>query len=295
MGELLSVAQKALLAGALPVKRLFGDELKRLGARYKRKDKSLQTAIDRDAEKAILGVIRNSLFANDCIQAEESGRSAGKTSRVWYIDPFDGTANIPVRIPECTMGLSIRENGNMAVGIVLHPFEMRMIYAEKGKGAWKVPLRLENEKMIIYGDPVLLEPRRAPYLPRLRHMWVDGHWTGNNAGRKSAWLSQAHKFALNVLECGSNIDKPAKIAEGRGHFMFTDAVGGFHDLGPGIVILGEVGGKYTDMFGNEPSPSPLTQLVVGCVDTRFHGQLLELTQKHYGPKSKFGRYKGFMA
>lgn len=293
MSEMLDVATKAALCGAREVRRLFGKDIRRLGAKYKPDDgDSLQTRIDTSTEKAIITTIKKSGFSGDTIRAEESGVSPGASGRVWYIDPFDGTVNIPINLPTSTIGISVRENGKMLAGVILNPFEMEIVYAESGKGAWYAPLGVEAGGFFISGNPKRLRLHSVEST-KTRFAWVDGTWNEHNSARKAGWLSEVRRIAMNVREGGSNIDKPAKLARGKGHIQLTDCVGGFHDLGPGIVIMNELGGRYVDLNGEEPRPEPLTQLVIGCVDLKVFDQLLELTNKYYGPRSESGPYWGF--
>ena len=291
MSKMMDVAQNALLAGAKPIRQLFGKDIKRLGAKYKPKDAgTLQTLIDTEAEKAVLRVIKRSPFSKDRIMAEESGESKGASNRTWYIDPVDGTANIPISLPMSTMALGVTEGERVVLGVILHPFEMEMLYAERGKGAFYVPLAIEDEEYIISGDPKPLVPTRASS-PMQRYAWIDVFWNEHNSPRKAGWLSELHKFAINLREGGSNVDKPAKLARGKGHIQLTDCVGGFHDLAPGVVIMAEIGARYMDLDGNEPKPG--CQLVVSCVEPELADPLLEMTNRYFGPESPLGPYKGF--
>jgi fructose-1,6-bisphosphatase/inositol monophosphatase family enzyme len=290
MSERLLIAQKALLAGAVPVKQFFGRSMAELSAKFKFKNEGgLQTLIDITAEKEILSVIRSSRFKDDNIAAEESGASKGTGNYTWYVDPLDGTRNVPINLPMSVLGIGVSDGNQVVVSAILNPFDMEMVYAERGEGAWWVPLGFENDKFYISGDPRQAVPS-IPDKPKQRYAWVDAIFNEHTAERKAAWLREMPQFAMNIRAGGSNVDKPMKLARGKGQIQLTDCVGGFHDLAPGVVILSEMGGRMVDLDGNEPKPD--CKIVIGCVDPNLIGPLLEMTRRHYGSESPLGSYRG---
>ena len=52
---------------------------------------------------------------------------------------------------------------------------------------------------------------------------------------------------------GSNLFHWSLVAQGRAHYVLTDTVGGYWDLG-GHLLVSEAGGTSTDALGNEPVP-----------------------------------------
>lgn len=115
------------------------------------------TDADMASDSHIIKKIRES-FPGDAILTEESAddRSRLKSSRVWIIDPIDGTKNYSdFALSGCTekkfqyfavhIGLSV--DGAPVVGVVYAPATDELFYAARGSGAYKVtgsakPVRL---------------------------------------------------------------------------------------------------------------------------------------------------------
>ena len=76
----------------------------------------------------------------------------------------------------------------------------------------------------------------------------------------------------------------AKIAEGRGHYQLTDAVGGYFDL-CGYNLIEEAGGRMFNLEGNQPTPKD--QVAVAVANPKDLEQVLEITRDCYKD------YKGF--
>jgi myo-inositol-1(or 4)-monophosphatase len=109
----LQVAHEAAEAGAEVIRRHFGRGIE---AEWKG-DVDPVTAVDREAEEAVLAVIRRRR-PSDRILAEESGGADWREGRVWIVDPLDGTVNFvpevrdlgrsPIRRPRSGRGRCVR-------------------------------------------------------------------------------------------------------------------------------------------------------------------------------------------
>ena len=89
---------------------------------------------------------------------------------------------------------------------------------------------------------------------------------------------------MNFRMTGSNIDYSAKIAEGRGHFQLTDAIGGYFDLA-GCNLIQEAGGVMTNLDGEQPTTKD--HLAIAVANPRDLEKVLKITQECYK------RYSGF--
>ena len=92
------------------------------------------TAVDREAEDAILDVIRTHR-PNDRILAEESGGSEWDQGRVWIVDPLDGTVNFVHGFPQVATSVGLRDNGSGLVGVVSSAINGETFSAMRGHGA----------------------------------------------------------------------------------------------------------------------------------------------------------------
>lgn len=251
--------------------------MKEIGVEYKSKEGDTpRTLIDRYAEEKILEVIGMSEFKNDYIYAEESGEK-GSGKRIWYIDPFDGTSNATIKLPMSTMGIGIEENGDLVGAVVYNPFERKLFFAEKGEGAY---VQYKNRR------PKKIKTDLISNSAKQRFAWVDALFNQNTTPRKLKWISQMQEKGLiqNIRMTGSNIDYSAKIAESRGNYQLTDAVGGYFDLCGGLLIE-EAGGKMANLKGNFPKFGD--EVAIAVANPKDLEKVLKITTDCY--KS----YKGF--
>ncbi len=94
----------------------------------------LVTDLDLRAEQIIVGHIRRA-FPHHRILAEESGLQGVDHSWCWVVDPLDGTNNIAIGLPVCTVGIALCHNGVPVLGTVHEPLADRTWSAMRGSGA----------------------------------------------------------------------------------------------------------------------------------------------------------------
>ncbi|MFI6998502.1 inositol monophosphatase family protein [Nocardia sp. NPDC050175] len=93
------------------------------------------TDLDLLAEEIILRHIRRA-FPEHGILAEESGVvDNADDAWCWVIDPLDGTNNIAIGLPVCTVGIALCHNGTPVLGVVHEPIADRTWTAIRGRGA----------------------------------------------------------------------------------------------------------------------------------------------------------------
>ncbi|WP_228832163.1 inositol monophosphatase family protein [Nocardia brasiliensis] len=135
-GTLLDVAADVAVTAAVEAGRAIRDGL--LGAlTVSTKDASgdVVTDLDLRAERIILGHIRR-VFPQHRILAEESGvLDSADDAWCWVVDPLDGTNNITIGLPVCTVGIALCHNGTPVVGVVHEPIAGRTWTAVRGRGA----------------------------------------------------------------------------------------------------------------------------------------------------------------
>ena len=95
------------------------------------------TAADREANELIVGRLLAE-FPDDGILAEESQDTESRLekSRVWLIDPMDGTKNFVQRDGDFAVQIGLAVNGESVLGAVYQPVRDLLYYAVKGGGAW---------------------------------------------------------------------------------------------------------------------------------------------------------------
>lgn len=109
--------------------------LEALTVRTKDPTGDVVTDLDFLAEGIILRHIRTA-FPGHRILAEESGvLDSADDTWCWVIDPLDGTNNIAIGLPVCTVGIALCHNGTPIIGVVHEPIAERTWTAVRGRGA----------------------------------------------------------------------------------------------------------------------------------------------------------------
>ena len=103
---------------------------------------------DQLAEERILSVLRERLPLP--VLTEESGEhgAVAETSRMWIVDPLDGTFNYSRGMPMCCSSVGLWENGQPVLGAVYNFFNDELFAGIVGRGAWLngKPIAVSNVK-----------------------------------------------------------------------------------------------------------------------------------------------------
>lgn len=101
-------------------------------------DASPVTQADRDADAAIAAVLR-AAFPDDAILSEESPDTDARLarSRVWIVDPLDGTRDFVGRTDDFAVHVALAVDGVPVVGAVYLPVTATLFSATTGGGAWR--------------------------------------------------------------------------------------------------------------------------------------------------------------
>lgn len=202
------------------------------------------TEVDRDAEAAIIDIIRRA-YPDHAILGEEGGRSdpsgSGSDSEVrWIIDPLDGTTNFLHRLPHFAVSIGIEVHGRLEHGVIYAPCTQDLYTASRGSGAQLNSRRIRvsgskdmDAALIGTGVPInnaLLDD----YLPMLRQI----------AG-KTAGVRRAGSAALDL----------AYVAAGRLDGFWEIGLKPW-DIAAGLVLVQEAGGIISEIYGDaEPLDS----------------------------------------
>jgi len=130
MSLALDLCQKA---GAIALKYWQSQDLKiDLKA-----DNSEVTQADKECERMLRESISKA-YPNDGFLGEEEGESPAKAGqRRWIIDPIDGTFNYSKGLPIFATLLALEDGGEIVLGVVNAPAMEEILWAEKGKGAFR--------------------------------------------------------------------------------------------------------------------------------------------------------------
>jgi myo-inositol-1(or 4)-monophosphatase len=132
LASYLEVATEAALAAGEVLQACWG-KLESIVEKGRPGD--LVTEADKQAEAAILAVIRRH-FPEHAILAEESGQYGDRDARyLWAIDPLDGTTNYAHQYPFSAASIGLLIDGVPMVGAIFDPFHRELFRGATGLGA----------------------------------------------------------------------------------------------------------------------------------------------------------------
>lgn len=231
-----------------------------------KRDKDFVTEVDKAAEAAIIGVLKEA-YPDHAILAEESGAS-GDSDFVWIIDPLDGTTNFIHGFPQYCISIAQTQKGVLQHAVIYDPNRNELFTASKGAGAYLNERRIRvskrakmNEALIGTGFPFRYFEHVDAYLGIFRDMM-----------HKTAGVRRPGAAALDL----------AWVAAGR--------IDGFWELGlspwdmaAGALLITEAGGLVGDLSG-EANYLETGNIVGG--NPKVFAQLLQIIAPHLNAKLK---------
>ncbi len=234
------------------------------------------TQADREANELIVNAIRSE-FPNDGILAEESIDTAERLTktRVWMIDPLDGTNGFIDGNGDFAVQIGLAESGVAVLGVVYQPLRDVLYHATAGQGSWIVRPNSEAVEAHVSVHTVFsmmcLAASRSHRSPRMNRV-VDELGVKKEVQRGSVGI----KVGLIIeQQCDIYVHLSPRTKQ--------------WDTCAPQIILGEAGGRFSDLFGNEISyNSPRVQHPNGIVATNgvAHDKVIE---KLAPLLSEFGR------
>jgi myo-inositol-1(or 4)-monophosphatase len=155
-------------------------------------------------------------------------------SRVWIVDPIDGTRSFVAGRAEFAVSVGLAEAGSVVLGVVYNPSTDELYEATLGGGAF----------LVVGGE------RR-----RLR---VNGGGGGVRArllaSRSEIGTGALAPFATGfaVEPVGSTAYKLARVAAGQGDVFLSLGPKNEWDVCAGALLVSEAGGRMTDLRGATP-------------------------------------------
>jgi myo-inositol-1(or 4)-monophosphatase len=186
----------------------------------------LVTDMDKYVQKRIISEIKEH-FPEDGILAEEGVDES--SSKMWVIDPIDGTVNFAFGLPSFSISIAYVENDEPVLGVVHIPALNETYYAEKGSGAYK-----DGEKIHVSGRKSLKES-----------IGLAGFFKGFTG----KLISTLEDKVVRIRMLGSIAVGVVYIAAGKADFYVAKRANPW-DIAAAHLILKEAGGKITDFSGN---------------------------------------------
>ena len=226
MDKMLEVALEAARAAGAVALHYFSGTFQ-----VERKaDRSPVTQADREAEEAIVSVLR-SAFPGYGFLGEEFGAQGRQDGARWIIDPIDGTRNFVRGIPFWATLIALEEAREVTLGVIYAPATGELFYARKGQGAYADGKRLSVSAVDHLEDAFLVHGS-------LKLLHETEYWEGfvrlADATERQRGYGDYHAYTF--------------IARGQAELCVEVDVKPW-DLGPIKLLIEEAGGRFTDLAG----------------------------------------------
>ncbi|MEI2416897.1 inositol monophosphatase family protein [Orrella sp. JC864] len=210
----------------------------------------LVSQADREAEAAVIEVLRERTPAYGLIAEETGGRREGEAT--WYIDPLDGTTNFLHGIPHYAVSIALVAHAGSrmgpgpqlaqdtpVIGVVYDPCREELFTAVHGVGAWLNGRRIACSRTAGLDDAVL-----ATGFPFRDFSFADQYMP---------MLHQAIHTSRGVRRHGAAALDLAWTACGRFDGYWEMGLAPW-DVAAGTLLVREAGGTALDMRQAEPWP-----------------------------------------
>lgn len=191
MNSLLDIAIKAALAGGEEIMKVYELGSKHFNIEIK-SDNSPLTIADKNANSAICAIIEgcNIPILSEEIKALPYSERC-KWSRMWIVDPLDGTKEFIKRNGEFTVNIALVEDGIPTLGVVYIPAKKRLYFGNSEIGSYlvdnidcnstkpleqliecsnKLPLNSGDRAYTIVASRSHLSPETAEFIDREREI-----------------------------------------------------------------------------------------------------------------------------
>ncbi|MBI4994109.1 inositol monophosphatase [Candidatus Peregrinibacteria bacterium] len=194
-------------------------------------DNTLVTAIDKQAEKIFLRIIRKH-FPSDGILSEEVGEIAGRSEYRWIIDPLDGTHNFIAGLPMYGCLLALEKAGEVIFSLCNFPQLGELFMAEKNKGAF-----LNNRRLKVSNTKKLEQA-----------ILLTGGSINKSRRELISDIGKCARHGLRLRMLGSAPFSFTRVA--TGDVIIAIIRGGKPwDIAPVVLLVEEAGGTITEMKG----------------------------------------------
>ena len=199
-------------------------------------DREPVTQADRVANELIVNTLRKE-FPGDGILAEESVDTAHRLdkTRVWMIDPLDGTNGFIDGNGDFAVQIGLAEDGECVLGVVYQPLPGVLYRAVRGQGAWierperpSKQARVSDQKELPLMRLAASRSHRSPRMDQVvRAFKVKEAIRRGSVGIKVGLIVEQH--------CDLYVHLSSRTKQ-------------WNTCAP-EVILSEAGGRLTDLFG----------------------------------------------
>lgn len=150
-------------------------------------------------------------------------------SKIWMIDPIDGTRAFIKGLPHFSISIGLVENGEVVLGVIYNPATQEMFYASKNNGAFKNDVQIfASQTKDLLGAKMLGDA----------HMFQSKSWP-------KPWPQ------MDINQRNSIAYRMALVASGEFDCAIATAPKHYWDVAAGTIIIQEAKGKVTDHKGRD--------------------------------------------
>jgi myo-inositol-1(or 4)-monophosphatase len=262
MQQALAVAIDAAHAAGRAIRDLYGRDI----AIRQKGEAGPVTEADLASDACIHRILRQA-YPDDGWVSEETADRPDRLakSRVWIVDPLDGTWEFTTGVPEFVVSIALSVEGVAVLGVLYNPITEETFCGLRGEGAW-----LNGVPMAVSSTADLASSTFCV--------------SRTESGRG---LLKGLEARLNLQPRGSVAYKCGLVAAGRYEGVFTCNPRNEWDICAGVAIIEAAGGRVTDRQG-EPyrfnQRDPLKRPLAGT-NTHVHAALMAvLAEAGAGPR-----------
>jgi myo-inositol-1(or 4)-monophosphatase len=188
------------------------------------------TVADLESDRAIAARLRGA-FPADSILSEETVNDPARVgrSRVWIVDPMDGTKEFTRKIPEFCVSIALAVDGLPVVGVIQNPAAGSTLWASRGGGCFRDGARVRVSEVERLEDAVVIASRTE-----ISRDKFEAH---------AGWFKELRPI-------GSIAWKLACVASGDGDLNVSLAPKNEWDVAAGDCLVREAGGVYVAFDGS---------------------------------------------
>lgn len=189
---------------------------------------------------------------------EEGGLIEGSDpDHVWIVDPLDGTTNFLTGTPLWAVNIALARQGEVIAGVTFCPAMNEMFRAETGQGAFLNDRRIHVSTRDRLEDAVLAVG--IPFAAKPEHERF-----------RNEMAALTHRVA-GIRRLGAGAIDLAWVSCGRFEAYWEQKVSAW-DMGAGIILVREAGGRVSDTLGRDLDLHNGTVLGTNAI---LHDQILE--------------------
>lgn len=240
MKNFLAVAQESCFKAGKEALNYFNKEHT---FHHKGELANFATEADLASEKVIFEMVQKN-FPKHNFLSEEMGLVDNKNEYTWVVDPIDGTVNFSHGQVLWGVSMALFKKDKPIMGVIYMPVLKELFWAEKGKGAWvrremgEMGEIGEGEKIGVSGEKVLEKSL----------MGAELDYPATRPKQKFPMEKFFRYFPTPITNYLSTVYELTSLASGRMD-GFIEESPYIWDIGAGVLMVEEAGGKVTDWEG----------------------------------------------